>query len=82
MSTPEIPEAAACAWQCYCDLRQAKKRHLALRQGGLVDSLLMQQSLRHHEDCINAFRQATRQLKDRNPAAHEAFLSQLAAADN
>lgn len=73
-----LPPEADEAWQSYQELRLAKHRHKVLLSNPIADAKEEQESLRHHEQCIAAFREATQKLQRDNPEAHKEFLRCLA----
>lgn len=56
------------------------------RERGLKTSVTEQQRLQHlldaHNDCVNAFRVATKTLQTTDLAAYEAFLAQLTLSNS
>ncbi len=74
---PQSPPEAAEAWRSYQDLRLAKHRHKVLLSNPITNAEETKDSLHHHEQCIAAFRKATKELQQINPKAHAEFLERL-----
>lgn len=74
----QLPPEATEAWRSYQELKLAKHRHKVVLSNPISDEAGVKESLRHHEQCIASFRQATKDLQQSNLKAHAEFLNCLA----
>ena len=89
----DLPTEALPAWGMYREMEQTKREHFELlceiddrrEQSGvpptLAESLRLEELLARHDQKVKAFRLCIKELSEKAPEAHRAFVDYLARAN-